>query len=67
MLLEKPQNETVERVLTDCYDAGRGAIIQLLTEYHKAFPRKGISSFLEWYSEHEDMYKMTFKVGEKND
>ena len=67
MLLEKPQNKAVERVLTDSYDAGRDVIIKLLTEYHKAFPRKGIGSFLKWYSEHEDTFKIAFIVGEKND
>ena len=67
MLLEKPQNKAVEQILSDCYDSGRETIIQLLTEYDLAFPSKGIESFLKWYFEHKDLYKMTFKVGEKHD
>ena len=65
MLLEKPQSEAVEMVLTDCYDAGRNAVIKALYDFQKEKPFKGITSFFEWYSENEDAYKMQFKVSDK--
>lgn len=65
MLLEKPQSEAVEIVLKDCYDAGRNAVIQALADYHQICPRKGIISFLDWYSENSNIYEMKFKVQEE--
>ena len=64
MLLEKPQSEAVETILKDCYNAGRNAVIQALADFHEICPRKGIVSFLEWYSENNSIYEMKFKVGE---
>ncbi len=65
MLLEKPQSEAVEMILTDCYDAGRNAVIRALYDFRNEKPFKGIVSFLDWYSEHKSNYDMKFKVSDK--
>ena len=64
MLLEKPQSEAVEMVLTDCYDAGRDAVIRAVSDYHKLYPKKGIVSFLDWYSENAFNYRIKYKIKE---
>jgi hypothetical protein len=64
MLLEKPQNEAVETILTDCYNAGRESTLKALLEFHEKYPRRGIVAFLAWYKENSDNYDMKFKVAE---
>ena len=59
MLLEKPQNKAVEQILTDVYDAGRGAVLKAYTDWEDA---KTPIDFLVWYQRHRDNYIMHFKV-----
>lgn len=65
MLLEKPQNEAVETILTDTYNAGRDAMFKALVDFHKKHPRKGIASFFIWYNNNSTNYDIKFKVNDK--
>jgi hypothetical protein len=65
MLLEKPQSEAVEQIMTDIYNAGQDSILKALNYFHEQHPRKGISSFLEWYSNNSEYFTMQFKVSDK--
>ena len=66
MLLEKPQNEAVEQILTDCYEAGQESILNALRDYMAVINKSHeILHFFTWYEMHEDKYKMKFKVEDK--
>lgn len=65
MLLEKPQNEAVEQVMRDIYGAGQESILKALNYFHEQYPRKGVQSFLEWYSNNSEHFTMQFKVSDK--
>lgn len=59
MLLTKPQNKAVEQILTDCYDAGRNAILKAYIDWKKT---KTSDDFLVWYQKNRHNYKMRFKI-----
>ena len=61
MKLTKPQNKAVEMVLTDCYDAGRNAVLKAFCDWKD---QKSSIDFLPWYQQNKNKYKMEFKVKE---
>ena len=75
MLLEKPQSEAVETILTDCYNAGREAVIKALFDYMDLCSKSETnnvsnkiaycSKFYSWYLKNSKKYEMKFKVSDK--
>ena len=75
MLLEKPQSEAVETILTDCYNAGREAVIDAMIDYMELCSNKKTddgfekiaycSKFYGWYLKNQEKYEMKFKVSDK--
>ena len=69
MVLEKPQSAVVETVLTDCYNAGRMAVLEALIDYMEIKNNDKevayCAPFYQWYIEHQNSYRMRFKIGDK--
>ena len=65
-MLDKPQSEAVETILTDIYNEGRSAVLKAVKEFIMQESMKDqiawCSDFLEWYKEHAKDYEMKFKV-----
>ena len=65
-MLLKPKNETVERVLTDCYNMGRDAVLQAAQDYFEGEVKNNdmFKDFYRWYKLNEKDYDMKFRVGD---
>ena len=62
-MIKKPQNKTVERILVDCYNSGREAVIKAFFDFIKTQPHND-SEFLSWYRKNEDNYMMKFRISD---